>query len=58
MSTPPPSTISSAGVGVLFSPNEHLNAQLYWGYAFRKIANPNDDLQDLGITFKVSYEAF
>ncbi|MGO9611192.1 MAG: ShlB/FhaC/HecB family hemolysin secretion/activation protein [Verrucomicrobiia bacterium] len=57
-STPPPTTISSAGVGVLFSPNEHLNAQLYWGYAFRKFANANDDLQDLGITFKVSYEAF
>jgi hemolysin activation/secretion protein len=57
-STPPPTTISSAGVGVLISPNEHLNAQLYWGHAFRKIANPNDDLQDLGITFKVSYEAF
>jgi hemolysin activation/secretion protein len=58
VSTPPPSTISSAGVGVLFSPNEHLNAQLYWGYAFRKFANPNDDLQDVGITFKVSYQAF
>jgi hemolysin activation/secretion protein len=57
-STPQPTTISSAGVGVLISPNKHLNAQLYWGYAFRKIANPNDDLQDVGINFKVSYEAF
>jgi len=56
--TPPPTTISSAGIGVLVTPNRHLNAQLYWGHAFRKIANPNDDLQDIGITFKVSYEAF
>jgi hemolysin activation/secretion protein len=57
-STPAPTTISSAGIGVLISPSRHLNAQLYWGHAFRKIANPNDDLQDVGITFKVSYEAF
>jgi hemolysin activation/secretion protein len=58
-STPDPTTISSAGAGVLITPNQHLNAQLYWGYAFRKIANPNnDDPQDIGITFKVSYVAF
>jgi hemolysin activation/secretion protein len=57
-STPEPTTISSAGVGVLITPNQRLNAQLYWGYAFHKIANPNDDPQDIGITFKVSYEAF
>jgi len=57
-STPEPTTISSAGVGILITPNQHLNAQLYWGYAFRKIANPNDDPQDIGITFKVSCVAF
>jgi len=57
-STPDPTTISSAGIGVLISPNRHLNAQLYWGHVFRKIDNPNDDLQDDGITFKVNYEAF
>ncbi len=57
-STPDPTTISSAGIGLLVNPNRHLDAQLYWGYAFRKIANPNDDLQDDGITFKVSYQAF
>jgi hemolysin activation/secretion protein len=57
-STPPPATISSAGIGVLITPNSQLNAQLYWGYAFRKFSNPDDDVQDLGITFKVSYQAF
>ncbi len=52
--TPPPTTISSAGVGVLFSPNRHLNAELYWGHPFRDIVSP----KNLGINFKVSYEAF
>jgi len=33
--TPPPTTISSAGIGVLFALEKHLRAQFYWGNAFR-----------------------
>ena len=56
--TPEPTSISSAGIGVLFSPNEHLHAQLYWGYAFRNIDTSGNNLQDSGITFQVNFEAF
>ncbi len=56
--TPDPTTIFSAGMGLLISPNRHLNAQLYWGYRLHRVTTPNDDAQDLGIYFKVSYEAF
>lgn len=45
-------------MGLLISPNRHLNAQLYWGYRLHRVTTPNDDAQDLGIYFKVSYEAF
>jgi hemolysin activation/secretion protein len=55
--TPDPTTISSAGLGVLVSPNEHLHAQLYWGYRFREITSPGNTLQDSGIYFQVNFEA-
>jgi hemolysin activation/secretion protein len=54
---PDPTSISSAGIGVLFTPNKHLHGQLYWGYAFRKL-NSGNNLQDFGITFQVNCEAF
>ena len=57
-STPDPSTISSAGVGVLFSPGKHLQAQLYWGHAFRDLNSSGNNLQDSGIHFRVNFEAF
>ncbi len=56
--TPDPTTIFSAGVGLLISPNRRLNAQLYWGHRFHRVATSGNDPQDLGIYFKVSYEAF
>ncbi|MGA2140413.1 MAG: ShlB/FhaC/HecB family hemolysin secretion/activation protein, partial [Verrucomicrobiia bacterium] len=55
---PGPNTIASCGIGLLFSPNRHLNAQLYWGARLVHVPNPNDNLQDLGINFKVTFEAF
>ncbi len=55
---PGPNTIASCGVGLLYTPNRHLNAQLYWGYRLVHVPNPDDNLQDLGITFKVTFEAF
>jgi hemolysin activation/secretion protein len=56
--SPEPTTIWSAGCGLLFTPNRHVNAQLYWGYAFKNIKTPDNDLQDLGLTFKVTIDAF
>lgn len=56
--TPEPTTISSAGLGVLVSPNKHLHGQLYWGHRFREIATSGNTLQDSGIYFQVNFEAF
>jgi hemolysin activation/secretion protein len=53
-----PSEISSAGIGLLFSPNRHVNASLYWGHPFRKFDSSGDDPQDLGLHFRVTANAF
>jgi len=57
-SAPHPETISSAGIGLLLTPNKHVNAQLYWGHPFANLNNGNNDPQDLGLHFKVSVEMF
>lgn len=57
VSTPSPTSISSAGLGVLFTPGKYVQAQLYWGYAFYDF-HQSGDLQDAGIQFKVSVSAF
>jgi hemolysin activation/secretion protein len=57
-STPEPRTISSAGIGLLLTPNHHLSAQLYWGYPFRDLHQPDKDPQDLGLNFLINFEAF
>lgn len=56
-STPDPSYIASAGVGMLWNPDAHLAAELYLAKAFRKIVGESDehDLQDSGIHFQVTY---
>ena len=56
--TPSPETIYSSGVGILLNPNRHLSAQLYWGHRFTHVPNPHNNAQDLGIHFKVTYQAF
>ena len=56
--TPDPRTISSAGIGLLLTPNHHLSTQLYWGHAFRDLHLPDRDPQDLGLNFSVNFEAF
>ena len=56
--TPSPETIYSSGIGILVNPNKHLAAQLYWGYRFTHVPNPHNNVQDLGIQFKVTYQAF
>jgi hemolysin activation/secretion protein len=50
--------IGSAGIGLLFHPNRHLNFQFYYGYPFRKFDEEDEDLQDLGIHFDAIVFAF
>ena len=57
-SNPPPTTVSSAGIGLLVSPSKHLKAQLYWGHAFKSIHVDSEDPQDIGLHFRVNFEAF
>ena len=52
-------TLPSTGVGLIFDPNRHVHAQLYWGYGFNRDLVPNgNNLQDYGIHFFVSVNAF
>src|SRR5205823_499988 len=57
-STPSPRFIYSVGVGLLVNPNRHFDARLYWGYRFEHVRTEGNDIQDLGIHFKVSFAAF
>ncbi len=50
--------ISSAGLGVLFTPNEHVDMRLYWGHALTDVDNDDNDLQDHGIHFSLRFDAF
>lgn len=50
--------ISSAGLGFLFTPNNRLSAELYWGIPFKDVDNDQDDLQDEGVHFNVAFTAF
>jgi len=53
--TPDPKSISSVGLGLRWSPNRAINAQVYWGHALRDIQEPDDkDLQDDGVHFELS----
>jgi len=47
--------IYSSGLGLLWNPLRGLRADLYWGYGFRDVHNPGDNLQDKGIHFRVQY---
>lgn len=51
--------LSSVGAGLQYTPNRHVNAQVYYGYALnRDINQETDDLQDAGIHFNVLFLAF
>jgi len=57
--SPSPTTIYSTGLGILFTPNKHLSAEVYWGYRLRHVEIPDDaGLQDLGLGFRVNLMAF
>ena len=54
-----PTTIYSAGVGLLYSPSRHVSAQLYWGYRLRHVVSPDyRDPQGLGLHFRLVLQAF
>ena len=56
---PPAETLSSVGVGLQFAPNEHLSAQIFYGYALNPVdVGRHKDLQDRGISFSVTWLVF
>jgi hemolysin activation/secretion protein len=51
--------IYSTGLGLLYSPNKHVSAQLYWGYRLRHVEMPSStDAQTLGLDFRINVAAF
>ncbi len=57
--TPDPQVIHSAGAGLIFTPNERINAEIYWAHRFIEIESiASDDLQDSGVHFRVTVLAF
>ena len=52
-------TLPSAGLGLIFNPDKHVFAQIYWGYAFnRDLVTNGSNLQDYGVHFAVTVNAF
>ena len=57
--TPDPRMLHSAGVGLIITPNDRINAEIYWAHQFTDIEVTGDkDLQDYGLNFRVSVLAF
>ena len=55
----PSETLPAAGVGLIFDPDRHVHAQVYWGYAFNRSLVPSgNNLQNYGVYFFVSVNAF
>lgn len=53
--TPDPDTISSVGLGVRWDPSPRIHCEIYWGLPLRDFDNPDENLQDSGIHFLVSW---
>jgi hemolysin activation/secretion protein len=57
--SPSPTSIYSIGSGLLYSPNKHIDAEVYWGYRINHVFIPSDSgAQGAGITFKFVVQAF
>jgi len=50
--------IGSVGAGIIFQPTSQINLQLYCGHPFRDFDDDENDLQDIGIHFKLTVLAF
>ena len=46
--------LSSVGAGVVFTPDRHVTAQVFYGYALQNRNQTHQDLQDVGIHFSVT----
>ena len=53
-----PREIASAGIGLIYTPNNRVRARLDWGYPFRDLKSSTKDAQDLGLHFSVSVRWF
>ncbi len=53
-------TLTSTGAGLILTPNKHVHAQLYWGYALNRknVRRDGENLQDYGLHFSLSFNAF
>jgi hemolysin activation/secretion protein len=52
-------TLPSVGIGLQYTPNKHVTAQVFYGYALNRDVNrEHDDLQDAGIHFNLLLLAF
>ena len=51
-------SLSSVGVGLVFTPDPRFNAQLFYGYALQNRNQTHQDLQDIGLHFNVTVLAF
>ncbi|HND00033.1 MAG TPA: ShlB/FhaC/HecB family hemolysin secretion/activation protein [Myxococcota bacterium] len=57
--SPSPTTLYSAGSGLLVNVTRHVAAQLYWGYRLRHVTLPDSlGAQGLGLSFRVTLQAF
>ena len=51
--------LPSVGLGLLFTPDKYVNAQIYWGYALNRDQLPSgNNLQNYGISFDLTVNAF
>ena len=51
-------TIYSAGVGLLINATKHTQATIYWGHPFVDFHDQKVSLQDYGLHFAISINAF
>lgn len=56
--TPAPRSLSSVGAGIRWIVTKRINCIAYAGYPFRKMKNPDHDLQEEGVHFQLNWQVF
>lgn len=54
----PGEEIASLGAGLVFEPHDRVSGRFFWGYPLNDIETDQDDLQDLGIHFRLNVSIF